>query len=283
MNGTATESPMKTTDLETPIRNHYFYGQLLDVYHFELETNYFNAKRRLLNRLVSGYGVVCGLDVRCGPKDDTIIITPGVAIDKWGREIIVPKETEPIVIPAELIPPPAGNGRPEDGYGDTKQYDQDDQYDQRDKRRPRYGDDEKEETWIKVMLCYHECESDPVPAMKGDCGGTEVCVAGAIREQYRITFREGRSKQVNTECAIPDFVPRDRIDYPSIVRWVTDGCAEFPRNPCITLANIRVSDSGHQCDTENIDINVRPIVYSNDLLYNLILSLLTEHQGRYEK
>ena len=41
------------------------------------------------------------------------------------------------------------------------------------------------------MLCYHECESDPVPVLAGDCGGTEVCTAGTIREQYRITFAEG--------------------------------------------------------------------------------------------
>jgi len=282
MNGTATESPTKKADLETPIRNHYHYGQLLDVYHFELETNYFNAKRRLINRLVCGYGVVCGLDVQCGPEDNTIIVTPGVALDKWGREIIVPNATGPIVIPAELLPPPADYRKTEGEYGQTEQYGQKEEYGQQ--RRPRYGeDDKKEEAWIKVMLCYHECESDPVPVMAGDCGETEMCVAGAIREQYRITFREGRSKQVNTECAIPDFVPRERIDYPSIVRWVTDGCPQLPSNPCITLANIRVSDGGHQCEQDNIDINVRPIVYSNDLLYNLILSLLTENHDRYEK
>ena len=49
--------------LQTPMRNRYFYGQLLGVNNFELETDYAIRQRRLLNRLVLGYGVVCGLNV----------------------------------------------------------------------------------------------------------------------------------------------------------------------------------------------------------------------------
>jgi len=43
--------------VKTFVRNRYFYGKLLDVFHFELEQNYLNAKRWLLTRLVTGYGV----------------------------------------------------------------------------------------------------------------------------------------------------------------------------------------------------------------------------------
>ncbi|HEV7475355.1 MAG TPA: hypothetical protein VGN90_14975 [Pyrinomonadaceae bacterium] len=273
---------MRKTDLQTAVRNRYFYGKLLDVYHFELETNYLNAKRWLLNRLVFGYGVACGLDVKVGPEGHTIVISPGVAIDKWGREVVVPEETKPLAIPAELLPPPRPAGYEAKDMGAARDQAEPGKY---DRNKDRQWEDEKkeEEIWIKVMLCYHECEGDPVPVMAGDCGGTDSCAAGTIREQYRITFQEGRSKPINTACAIPDLVPRERIDYPAVVRWVTDSCPEMPRNPCITLANILVSGGGHHCNEENIDINVRPIVYSNDLLYNLILSLLTEHKDRRDK
>lgn len=268
MDGTATDIDwMRKLALQTPQRNAYRFGMLLDVFHFQRETHYSNSKRWLLNRLALGYGVVCGLDVKAGPEEDSIIVTPGFAIDKWGREIIVPAETKPIAIPPELLPAPE---KP------PEQQQQDQEYEGEYKKR---NDDD----WIRVMLCYHECEGDPVPVMAGDCCGTEVCAPSTIREQYRITFREGRSKPVNTSCRIPDFIPREKIDYPAIVRWVTDGCPELPANPCITLANIRVSAGGHHCDDDNIDINVRPIVYSNDLLYNLILSLLTDYQDRREK
>jgi len=267
MDGTATDMDlMRKTNLQTPQRNAYRFGMLLDVFHFQRETNYSNSKRWLLNRLGLGYGVICGLDVKVGSEKDTIIITPGCAIDKWGREIVVPAETGPITIPPELLPPPS----------EPPEEKKDQQYQGENKKK-------YEDVWIKVMLCYHECEGDPVPVMAGDCCETEVCAPSTIREQYRITFKEGRSKPVNTACAIPDFVPRERIDYPAIVRWVTDSCSELPANPCITLANIRVSGGGHHCNDDNIDINIRPIVYSNDLLYNLILSLLSDHNDRREK
>lgn len=53
----------RDTDLKQPVRNKFFYGKLLDVLHLELETDYLNGKRWLLNRLVTGCGVVCGLNV----------------------------------------------------------------------------------------------------------------------------------------------------------------------------------------------------------------------------
>jgi hypothetical protein len=269
-------SEIKKTDLQTPVRNRYFFGKLLDVYHFELETNYVNAKRWLLNRLALGVGVVCGLDVLCGPEPNTVVITPGVAIDKWGREIIVPQATDPITIPADLIPPPAEKPPGDYPYGG--------QQEQGQQKQPRYYDERKDDdAWVKVMLCYHECEGDPVPVMAGDCRGADACAAGTIREKYRVTFQQGRSKSVYTQPASPDFIPRDRLDYEAVVRWVTDNCPEPPRNPCITLANVRVAEGGHGCNQDNIDIYVRPIVYSNDLLYNLILSLLIDRHERYEK
>jgi hypothetical protein len=73
--------------LSTPARNNYFYGKLLDVQHFILEQRYFNTKRWLLNRLGLGSGVMCGL--RLSVVNGQLVLSPGVAIDPVGREIIV--------------------------------------------------------------------------------------------------------------------------------------------------------------------------------------------------
>ena len=54
-------------DLLEPVRNLWFTGKMLDAYHMDLETDYGNRKRWLLNRLVLGSGVV-GLDVKPGPS-----------------------------------------------------------------------------------------------------------------------------------------------------------------------------------------------------------------------
>src|SRR6476620_8900546 len=91
---------MKTrSGLETFVRNRYFYGKMLDVLHFEMEQDYSNSKRWLLNRLVTGYGVVCGLDVQPAPEGRAVVVTSGVAIDRAGREIVVPRTSPPIDIP----------------------------------------------------------------------------------------------------------------------------------------------------------------------------------------
>jgi hypothetical protein len=71
-------------------KNNYFYGKLMTVRDFVLEQNYVNDKRWLINNLLFGSGTVCGLNVSL--KNGTnIVIEPGFAIDKCGREIILPE------------------------------------------------------------------------------------------------------------------------------------------------------------------------------------------------
>ena len=251
--------------LKSPERNRYFLGQMLAVRNFELETGYMNAKRHLLNRLVSGYGVLCGLDVCPGPDERHILVTAGVALDKWGREIIVPEDTKPIEIPAHLLPRGGGYGK--GGYEDAYK---------------KNGEDD--EAVVRVMLCYHECEADPTPVLGGDCGTVSECAASTIRERYRITFKEGAAPPRHMECRVPDLFRGDRIDYEALVKYVSEeGCPEAPADPCIPLANLRLGGDGHACDPDRIDISIRPIVYTNDLLFEIILSLLAEGRDDYNR
>lgn len=71
-------------------RNRYFYGKLLTVRDFEIEQEYHNLKRAMLNRLVTGAGVVCGLGVTAS-DESTLMIESGFAIDYQGREIVLPE------------------------------------------------------------------------------------------------------------------------------------------------------------------------------------------------
>ena len=89
--------------LQTPVRNRYFYGQLLGVRNFELETGYFIRQRSMFNRLVLGYGVVCGLNVELTSGGRQVVLWPGLAFDKWGRNIVVAQKTAPIPIPPAVI------------------------------------------------------------------------------------------------------------------------------------------------------------------------------------
>src|SRR5262245_56488749 len=98
--------------LQRPVRNRYFFGKKLDVQHFELEQSYFNVKRWLLNRLVSGVGVVCGLNVVWAEpgRHEAILVKPGLAIDKWGRETIVVNDSAPV----KVAPPVPGTTNPDE-------------------------------------------------------------------------------------------------------------------------------------------------------------------------
>jgi hypothetical protein len=177
-------------------RNNYFHGKLLDVFHLELEQKYFNSKRWLLNRLVSGSGVVCGLDVEL-TEEQGIVVLPGIAIDRCGREIIVSGRSRPVPLP------PMPDYQPEAAS----------EYRQRQRReqQPEYY---CEIPYAHVVLCYHECLSNPVPAMAGDCDTVIQCAPGSIREQYEIQVRKGFAPEGRS--IFPDVIEGRRISYNAI-------------------------------------------------------------------
>ncbi len=80
-------------------RNHYFYGKLLTVRDFEVEQKYYNNKRRLLNKLIKGAGVVAGLDVVL-VDDQSVSVESGMALDYFGREIVI---QEPVIKKLNLL------------------------------------------------------------------------------------------------------------------------------------------------------------------------------------
>lgn len=249
-------NPIPTFD-----RNRYYYGKLLDVYHFELEQRYMNGKRWLLNRLVSGYGVVCGLDVQPAPRGRAVIVTPGVALDRAGREIVVPHNSEPFEIPQK---PP---GRTEQSQ--PKQLPGGAEYPQ-----PR-GSCEPED-YVHLCICFQQCDSDPAPVMVDDCGQTTSCSAASIQERYKLVLRDCKAPDIDWDCGVSDLSHNGRLSYHALVERVTRGCPEVPADLCLPLANIRLPPGDEAPQAYDIDINPRPIVYSNDLLFDLILALSGE-------
>lgn len=79
---------MKNTKLYPFERNRYYSGKMLTSSDFQAEQTYFNNKRRFINNLMYGSGVVCGCGV-FSLDDLSILVESGVAIDGVGREIIM--------------------------------------------------------------------------------------------------------------------------------------------------------------------------------------------------
>lgn len=185
-----------------------------------------------------------GLGVEWCDDGKSVVVLPGVAIDKCGHEIIVDRRSEPVSVGEPGSHPPAA----------------------------RHEECEEDGEWVHVSLCYHECESDPERALGGDCDTEAVCTPGSIRERYRIEVRRGKLKMHDPECSIPDLIDGGKIDFGVLARHVSRRCRRVPENCYIPVANVRVPASGQPTASDDIDITIRPIVYTNDLLFELILA-----------
>jgi hypothetical protein len=95
---------VKDHDMTEPVRRvHYFSGQLLTPEDLQAEQDYHRQMRYLHNRLL-GRGIVQGFEVAVG-AGDTVTVSPGVAIDGCGRELVLTGEVQ-----VELIDPAAPDG-----------------------------------------------------------------------------------------------------------------------------------------------------------------------------
>jgi hypothetical protein len=264
-------APPRPTEVEPFVRNNFFYGKLMDVYHFELETLYLNAKRWMLNHVVLGWGVVCGLDVRVDARKVSrpgqISIEPGIALDKWGREVIVPAPRA-VDIPPEMIRE-ADRKCPGEPYA-----------------------------LVQVLLCYEECRGDPAPVLAGDCNATEHCAPAHIHERYRIAFRsltrgeerEGRKAVWRTgECRMENAYAGGRLNHRAVVEWVTrrrpNPCYSMDDDPCVPLANVTLEPEQNELGwrVKEVDIEARRIVYTNRLIADLLACHYQPDEGEHSE
>ncbi|RPI57900.1 MAG: hypothetical protein EHM55_00185 [Acidobacteria bacterium] len=82
--------------LECLCRPRFFAGQMLSEDDLNRLDHYIQAKNRLHNRHLHGWGVSCGLEVVCGvcePDQRHVLVKPGYALSPCGNDIIVCKPT----------------------------------------------------------------------------------------------------------------------------------------------------------------------------------------------
>lgn len=268
----------------TPVRNRYFYGKLLDVFHFEMEQDYFNNKRYLLNRLIASYGVLCGLNVTLGSDQQSVVVSPGVALDKCGREIVVCQPSDPFTLPQpQPLPPPvppspgqmpaggtisnagstttgASTGQSVGGTNPTM----------------ANGDCNDTGLYKHLSICYHECPTDPSPALGGDCDNQAMCTPGSIRERYCLKLCDGKLCPASTTSSLSTVISNGVLNYGMLAQYVTNlQCCTPGEDCCIALANIQIPVQGSSYTQNSIDTTIRPLVYTANMLYELILALMS--------
>src|SRR3954451_15204870 len=64
---------------------------------FLVEQQYALSHHRLHNRLLHGWGIVCGLDIVQHPnpqcRDGWVVVRAGIGLDAYGREIVLHHDT----------------------------------------------------------------------------------------------------------------------------------------------------------------------------------------------
>jgi hypothetical protein len=259
--------------LAPPRRNHFFYGKRMDVPQFRMEQDYGKLKQWLLNRLALGYGVLCGFDVKI--DGDKLCIGPGVAIDRLGREIVVPITTclDPWAAPSDnCCDKPDPNAPPPN-------------------RQLQHN--------VTLWVCYRECLTDYVPALVSDCDIKDRCTPGTIVETFCFKVTDGLPPGPPDICGrlcedppptptptptapppaggIPTpadpFGPIDEHGKLMCRLWhLLGGNCDVPEGEvCVPIAVARLGDGRIQAiDT----CSFRPVIYSNQELLELIICLI---------
>ncbi len=158
------KSKDKYCDYNNFKRTRYFHGMLMTDRDFREEQIYHNEKRKLLNRMLHGWGVVCGLGIKMSaPKSSKIIITPGMALDCHGNEIVVCDDFE-VDLKKETICP-ENPEKEKDPCAETEK-------------------DGKENKYY-IAIKYTETPTDPVPVYSPGGGCEEkVCDYSRTREGF---------------------------------------------------------------------------------------------------
>lgn len=239
-------------ELTAPARNNYFYGKMLDVFHFQMEQSYFNRKRWLLNRLGLGSGVLCGLTIDVLEDGQTLRVQPGVAIDPLGREIIV---TAPYAL-TNVRQPTDSCGQPQ-------------------------GDPIAGAGVVTLCLAYHECAVEPVPVLVSDCDTRQSCAPSTIRERFRLQIqagepavRPGQVTDAQCQAIFPHQEPGPDFDRRVVACTTLSGLCPSPTDECVVLATIILP--GDATAPVTVDTcTYRSTLYSNSLLWELLSCLAT--------
>jgi predicted flap endonuclease-1-like 5' DNA nuclease len=189
---------------DTLVRPRFFCGQLLTDTDLATLVNWTTDKLQL-SRYRHGWGVVCGLDVRCDPDPEHaggVIINPGYAISCCGDDIIVPADHHYDLGGAcRLEPDPCA-----------------------DPRTTKTDDPESDRQPVDLYLCYHEKGADPQTALAHcACGDGGACHDSRTQEQFDVTCRRVEG-DLDPVSAIAD---RWERDYDQCLELVTAFLGQF--------------------------------------------------------
>jgi hypothetical protein len=179
-------------------RLRYFPRQLLTADDMRTEQEYFREKMRRHNRMLHGWGVVCGLIVTMRDAQ-SVVVSGGYALGPYGDEIQV--ECDEVVDITHCTQPGSETCTPSDGAAPANP-------------GPVY-----------IKIRYAECPSRPMRTLPAGCGCDEsACEYSRLRDGYEIRcFRAPKD-------------PEPPKAYKPNPVWPE--CREVPDDPWLILARV---------------------------------------------
>lgn len=232
--------------LRPPVRTTWFEGRLLAAVDLEREAGYVRTSLRRLRALALGWGVVAGLDVVVDAAGAGLVVTPGMAIDPWGREVVVGPGAGRVPTPTGLRPGEA----------------------------------------VEVVVRVEERPAHPVPVLGQGAthGGDEGDVVLEPSVVEEVAVLEARSVPPSAPPAplhpLVQALVDGRLDRAELTRWVTSGRpGTRPADPAVPLARLVAGSGagdagdGARFDVASIDSTVRPVLLGAGDLTTLLLAV----------
>jgi hypothetical protein len=208
-------------------RPRYFPRQLVTPAELNLESRYFVDRIRRHNRMLHGWGVVCGAQVCRVPTSDgtaarpwKVAIRPGFLIDGYGNEIEIQSER---IVDLRSTGVTAGCGDPPGEVHD-----------------PWCSDVpvEREPGKLWLAVCHRECLVRPVRTQPTGCDCDDTsCEYSRWQDGYEVHFR--------TECPeTHQGPPPDPQAFLDSLTGPLRQCPDCPEDPCVVLAAIEFDEDG---------------------------------------
>jgi Helix-hairpin-helix domain len=268
--------PESCCSLEALVRPRFFCGQLLTDQDLMALIGWTQDKLRL-GRFRRGWGVVCGLDVRCDPTcEGGVVVEPGYAVSCCGDDIVVPTERCFDLEPwCRRKPDPC-----EDPYRPREQEHQEHRQRTGEERLLRGGDlsdvypkgDPTEVRAIDLAIRYCERDDEPQETLAREvCGQGGACADSRTHEEFGLTARlvegdedplvaaaerweRGYRRCLNVLARFQErFTSRETAEGRAIRDWLLDWLREHPaRRFCFLHDTICQLDEDAWADEETL-------------------------------
>lgn len=210
-------------------RTRFFPRQLVGPDDLTQDQTYFRQKLRRHNRMLHGWGVVCGACVRRGADPCEVVIEPGYILGPWGDEIVIDRE-----VTVNLCKQGAGErlgccGEEPDPWCADPRADCPD-------------------GTLYLAVRYAECQSRPVRGSAGGCGcgcDDESCEYSRIRDSFAVKVLRELPSTYPTPLQQPPLTAVQPCE-----RGGARSCAPCPSEPWVIVADILV---GSDCRVRAVD------------------------------